>query len=128
MKTILKLAFVLNAGFAFAQSTPSFPIEKDKDKMIEKLTTSLGLSTVQVNQVKAIEANYDLQEEALKQQFEALKEQRKALREAKKAEIDQILTLEQRAKLETLKAERKAKMKERKGEIGEKMKQRRNNN
>lgn len=81
---------------------------------LEKMTETLGLSDTQVTQMKAIHEKYRSQKEALREKNEgndrsAIKEEMKAIREAQRSEMKAVLTTEQLAKFEEMKAARKEK-------------------
>lgn len=96
--------------------------EQREAKMAERLAKmqeKLGLSDTQVADIKAIKSSYQSEFQALREKAKALKEsgadreamqpireEMKALREKVKGEVGQILTADQKAKLEELKAER----------------------
>lgn len=114
MKNIQKIAFLaLVLFFAFSVSTFAQGQGKhkhhNKQEKLEKMKQELGLSEAQVEQMKALyqtqkEDNKELRKEA-KEGNEESRAKWKANRMEFKAEIDKILTPEQRKKAEALKAE-----------------------
>lgn len=76
---------------------------KDKGEMLERMKEKLGLTDQQVSKIKAIDAKYQSQEDALKAKAKTLREEHKALRSKKREEIDQILTAEQKEKVKSMK-------------------------
>lgn len=108
MKIIQKFALLstLVSALFFAFSISAFAQEHEEgghgkhhnhEAKLEKMKTELGLSDAQVEQIKALHQKKREQD----------KTQRKANREAFKAEVDKILTPEQRKKAEALHAEHK---------------------
>lgn len=80
--------------------------KKEKGEMLEKMKEKLGLSDQQVSKIKAIDAKYQSQEDALKAKAKTLRDQHKELRAKKRKEIDQILTAEQKEKVKSMKKNR----------------------
>lgn len=80
--------------------------KKEKGEMLEKMKEKLGLSDQQVSKIKAIDAKYQSQEDALKAKAKTLRDQHKELRAKKREEIDQILTAEQKEKVKSMKKNR----------------------
>ncbi|PIY11343.1 MAG: hypothetical protein COZ18_04110 [Flexibacter sp. CG_4_10_14_3_um_filter_32_15] len=107
MKIIQKFALlsVLFSTLFFAFSISTFAQDHEgrhgkhhnHEQRLEKMKTELGLSDAQVEQIKALHEKKREQDKA----------ERKANREKFKAEVDKILTPEQRKKAEALQAERK---------------------
>lgn len=116
MKKLFLIAFIglftLNQT-ATAQEHRGKP---DKGEMLERMKEKLNLSDAQVKQIQAIDAKYEGRESDLKSQMQALKQQHRALRDEKRAEIDKVLTAEQRDKIKTWKENRG----ERKKDMGRK--------
>ncbi len=117
MKIIQKLA-LLSLALFFAFSVSAFAQEhkegrhgKHHKQRLEKMKTELGLSDAQVEQIKELHENKKEEMKGLRKEAkEGNEESRaklKANREAFKAEVDKILTPEQRKKAEVLHAERK---------------------
>lgn len=106
---ILILLFVFSfASMANAQSKGDYP-KKDKGAMLDKMKEKLSLTDQQVSQIKAIDAKYENEEEALEAKMKSAKDEYRALREKKKAEINKVLTTEQQAKIQEWKKEHKDK-------------------
>jgi Spy/CpxP family protein refolding chaperone len=118
MKIIQKIA-LLSLALFFAFSVSAFAQEQEgrhgkhhnHEQRLEKMKTELGLSDSQVEQIKTLhekkkEATKGLRKEA-KEGNEESRAKLKANREEFKAEVDKILTPEQRKKAEALHAERK---------------------
>ncbi len=124
MKTVLKLLPIFFVAFVFAQTPPPLPDDApmppppkmSKEKMIEHLTRTLDLSEAQVNSIKEIDASFENEEAKIDGQLKALRNKKREIMERKKAEIDKILTVEQKAKMEEMKKKRVEKRKERKRE------------
>lgn len=104
MKIIQKIA-LLSLALFFAFSVSAFAQDEEgrhgkhhnHEQKLERMKTELGLSDAQVEQIKALH----------EKKKETNKAERKAKREEFKAEMDKILTPEQRKKAEALHAERK---------------------
>ena len=106
---ILILLFVFSfASMANAQNKGDYP-KKDKGAMLDKMKEKLSLTDQQVSQIKAIDAKYENEEEALEAKMKSAKDEYRALREKKKAEINKVLTTEQQAKIQEWKKEHKDK-------------------
>ncbi|WP_375562726.1 Spy/CpxP family protein refolding chaperone [Bernardetia sp. OM2101] len=107
MKNIQKIALSFTLAFTlfFAFSVSSFAQEHEgrhgkhdnHEARLEKMKTELGLSDAQVEQIKALH----------EKKKEKSKADRKANREEFRAEVNKILTPEQRKKAEALHAEHK---------------------
>lgn len=108
MKVLLKCIPLLFIGFALAQTPPDQGKMK-KEKMIERLTENLDLSNDQVEAIKKIDQSFEAEEKQIEDQIKALRDQKKEIMKAKKAEIDKVLTDDQKAKLNEMKKERRAK-------------------
>lgn len=121
MKSIQKIAVLSTLAFAlfFAFSVSVFAQKHEgrhgkhhnHEARLEKMKTELGLSDAQVEEIKTLhekkkEASKGLRKEA-KSGNEEARAKLKANRAEFKAEVDKILTPEQRKKAEALHAERK---------------------
>jgi Spy/CpxP family protein refolding chaperone len=84
------------------------------------MTKDLNLSASQAEKIQAINLKHISANEKTKQEMKVLKERMKKEREAAKAEIDAVLTPEQREILKKQEAERAAKRKQNQGERGPK--------
>ncbi len=91
-------------------------MENRLDKRMEKLTKELTLSDAQAKQVRAIFANAQTERMDIRARHsddrKAAKPELKELRERTQNDLEQVLTSDQYAKLETMRAERKAKKQE----------------
>ncbi|MDG4945574.1 Spy/CpxP family protein refolding chaperone [Weeksellaceae bacterium KMM 9713] len=103
---LLLLVFFTLGGIMNAQHRDG-EHKKDKGEMLERMKEKLGLTDQQVSKIKAIDAKYQSQEDALKAKAKTLREEHKALRSKKREEIDQILTAEQKEKVKSMKKNRK---------------------
>jgi Spy/CpxP family protein refolding chaperone len=77
--------------------------EERAQKRTDKMTKELELSEEQAKQVYAINLNDAKEMEAIRIEKEKLKKRAKAQREKSKAEMDNVLTAEQKVKMEQLK-------------------------
>jgi len=101
MKRLLLLGLILTSTVAFSQvkdqqKPTKEEIEKKKQDFQDKMNKELNLTPEQIQQINAIDQKYKGQEDALKDQLKTLKEN-------KKAEIDKVLTDEQKLKLKDMK-------------------------
>ena len=107
-----KLIFIAVLGiFSFGHQLDAQQMKgrPEKGEMLERMQEKLQLTDNQVAQIKAIDAKYESREANLKAQMTKLKEEHKALRAEKKAEIDKVLTAEQREKINAWKDDRQSK-------------------
>ena len=100
MKRLLLLGLILISTAAFSQVTnqqkpTKEEMEKRKQEFEDKMNKELKLTPEQIQQVNAIDQKYKGQEDTLRSQL-------KTLRESKKAEIDKVLTDEQKLKLKDM--------------------------
>ena len=95
---LVLLVFITLGGKLNAQQFGS-EAKRDKTEMLEKMKERLSLSDQQVTQIKAIDAKYLKQQQESKDKMTKLREEHQALRDQKKAEIDQVLTADQRQKM-----------------------------
>lgn len=122
MKIIQKFAVlsILSLALFFAFSVSSFAQEHEEgrhgkhhnpEQKLEKMKTELGLSDAQVTQIKALHEKKKEESKGLRKEAKAGNEQSraklKANRKEMKAEMDKILTPDQRKKAEALRAEHK---------------------
>ncbi len=121
MKKIISIiaTLVLGIGCLFAQKAPKSTEEK-ATKAAQKLTTELNLSADQTVKVKdLIKTRLDAVATVKTKYTEAQKVERrkelKPIRQKFRTDLEALLTAEQKAKWETIKAERKTKRVEKKG-------------
>ncbi len=120
MRTFIKIIPLFLLTLAMAQTAPAdhperppHPPKMDKEKMLEHLTESLDLSASQVESIKKIDASFESEEAKIEGQMKALREKKREIMKQKKAEIDKVLTREQKAKLHEMKEKRRERRKER---------------
>jgi Spy/CpxP family protein refolding chaperone len=136
MKRILTSALILalSIGAAQAQSTTTDKKEGQKKERKGDFKghhkghkgggyEKLNLTADQQSRMKAVQADFKKQHEALKAQESTLtvtqmKEKRKALHQQHRTQMESILTKEQKAQIAKMKAERKASVKAGKGDKG----------
>lgn len=114
-KFLIVFVTVLGLGtIGFGQECPPGKKEHKKltpteraEKKTERMTKELGLSEEQAAKIKEINASHFAE-------MEKHREAIKVSRDQHKAEMDAVLTPEQKEKLESLREEKKAKMKARK--------------
>ncbi len=108
---IIALMFAMNASSIAQERGKGKSPEQRAEKITNKLTEKLDLSSRQVPQVKAIVLDFATKMQEARQSNqgdkEAMKEIRKQLRSEKKAEMQAVLTEEQFEKLKELKKERR---------------------
>lgn len=112
MRTVLTTLTVLmvTLGVAFAQAPAKDgkgPHGHDDGKMVEKMTTELGLSDEQVEKLTALHDKHMAERETLKSEREEYKDKKSAMQEKHLAELKEILTEEQYNKFLELKAQKK---------------------
>lgn len=112
MRTVLTTLTVLmvTLGVAFAQAPAKDgkgPHGHDDGKMVEKMTTELGLNDEQVEKLTALHDKHMAERETLKSEREEYKDKRSAMQEKHLAEMKEILTEEQYNKFLELKAQKK---------------------
>ncbi len=88
--------------------------EEKAAKKTEHMTKDLDLTAEQSVKIEAINLAHILEMDKIKAERKALKEKAKAQKEKTKGEIDEVLTPEQREKLEAKKEERQKKREEKK--------------
>jgi len=109
---IAVLGFTAGNAQTAAHKEKATPAQK-AEKSTEKLQKELSLNADQKKKVYAIELDrYQKAESLHKSGHEAktaLKDQQKAIKKDTEAKIDQVLTAEQKKKLDAIQAEKKAK-------------------
>ncbi|MBR9922230.1 MAG: DUF1682 domain-containing protein [Bacteroidetes bacterium] len=88
------------------------------EKHMAKLTEELDLSPEQVAAIEKMEAGFEEEEQAVKEQMDKARAELRALHNAKKTEMEKILTEAQKAKLEEMKKERHERFKKHHGRKG----------
>lgn len=86
--------------------------EERAQKRTDKMTKELELSEEQAKQVYAINLNDAKEMEAIRIEKEKLKKRAKAQREKSRTEMDNVLTAEQKVKMEQIKKEKIEKKKQ----------------
>jgi protein CpxP len=122
MKTIvltLAIALIgLTSGYAQTAGKQNMTAEQKAEKSTAKLEKTLQLTADQKQKIYAVELDKYKQSEAWHQQSnadrKAKKDQHIASKKETDAKIDQVLTADQKKKLEDLRTAKKAKMQERK--------------
>jgi Spy/CpxP family protein refolding chaperone len=109
--SVALLAVVLSTGAVAGNSKSD-----DPDQRVEKLTKKLDLTSEQQEKAIAILLDAKTQNEALakKYKLEAYQAERKDLRVASQKEMSDMLTPEQREKLESMEKQKKKKQKKQK--------------
>ncbi len=124
MKTILKLISVFIFAFAMAQNSPPTPPtpppppemgcpepprppKMDRKKMLERLSKTIELTPSQVAQIKKVDAAFEEKEREIDEKMKEIHEKRREIMKAKKAELDKILTPEQKEKLKEMRKEKR---------------------
>lgn len=91
------------------EKKPELSIEEKADKRTEKMTKELGLSEEQAKKVKALNMEHIQKMEETRAKMEAAKKEAHQNREEHEAALKTILTPEQAARLDEIKAEQKEK-------------------
>ncbi|MFM1931442.1 MAG: hypothetical protein RL226_745 [Bacteroidota bacterium] len=102
------LALMMGFGTIAQEDMP----EPNDEGKTERLATELGLSEEQQQQLEAVHARFKPEHQKIRQQEKELREKRKQLREQEDMEMKKILTPDQLAKFEKMKAEKKEQRKE----------------
>lgn len=119
IKHIIISAMVLAAGATSAQDSKPSKEEAQKQRA-HKLSAELELSEEQAIRFHQIMEQNKVERKALKEkEREMFKAEREAMRELHEARVKEVLTAEQLARLEEIKAERKEARMERKGRARE---------
>lgn len=109
IKSILALfvAVLLMSTTTYAQR-PSAPGADRGNKMMEMMTTELGLSDTQVERITTIQEEFTAKMRALRSSGDktAMRDEMKQLAEKREATISSVLTEEQRTKWAAMKADR----------------------
>ena len=109
---IAVMGFTASNAQTAAQKEKATPAQK-AEKSTEKLQKELSLNADQKKKVYAIELEKFQKSESLHKSGtaakSALKDQQKAIKKATEAKLDQVLTAEQKTKLDAIHAEKKAK-------------------
>lgn len=94
--------------------------ETRQAKHFDEMRTALDLTEVQSEQMKSIQEKYQAERRTIKQtqreQKDEMKAQLKAVNDRQKAEVDELLTPEQRKKLVTFQEEKRKEREQRKHE------------
>lgn len=109
-----KVIFIAVLGFFTLNqqvNAQEIKAKPNKTEMLAKMQEKLSLSDAQVTQIKGINDKYESREADVKARMQKIKEEHKAIRNEKKAEMDKVLTAEQREKIKAWKEERKDKKK-----------------
>lgn len=117
MKKVLFVAALLLGTVAMAQEgkeRAKLTPEERCEKKMEKMDEQLDLSDDQVAKIKAIHMANSDKMEAKRAEMKKLKDEMKVMRDASKAEIEKVLTDDQKEKLKEIEAKRKAKKAEHK--------------
>lgn len=115
---VFPFAMMLAVTLSAQDALPEPPSAEEKaEKLTDRMTEHLELNDIQAEQVYQMNLESAQQMEpymqALRDAREGLREERKAQEARRAAELASVLTPEQLAKLETLKADRKKRMAER---------------
>ncbi|MDO5655597.1 MAG: hypothetical protein Q4G27_05605 [Flavobacteriaceae bacterium] len=117
MKNILFIAIIGIFSLSSSVQAQQVKGKKDKVEMLEKMKEKLQLSDNQISQIKAIDAKYEGRETEIVKKMSEIKEEHNALKTEKKAEIDKILTNEQREKIKIWREEHKNNFQKNKAEM-----------
>ncbi len=128
MKTVISITIISAIGYfgqiqSFAQEHEGQPIENPAEGRLEKLSpeeraskrteriaAELGMTEIQKQKVGELMLAHEQRMSVLHEENKALREKMKMQRETLKGEMDQILTTEQKAKRDELKAKHQAQM------------------
>lgn len=111
MKNLFFTLLIGIIGLNFQANAQEMRGKPAKGEMLQKMQEKLSLTDSQVAQIKAIDEKYENREEDLRSRMQKIKEEHQALKSEKKAEVDKVLTAEQREKIKAWKEERKEKRK-----------------